>query len=178
MINAEDSLFLVIDVQEKLVKMLGETNLVKNVSTLMKACEILNVDCIVTEQYPKGLGETISEIKDINKNAKYFEKVDFSAIRSEEILSEIKAKNKKQIFLCGIETHICVLQTAEDLLKEGFEVFLIEDACGSRKSLDYQSALNYAKQIGIKILTTEMAVFSLLKTSKNPNFKAVQALIK
>ena len=178
MIDVENSLFLVIDVQEKLVKMLGETNLVKNVSTLMKTCELLNVDCIVTEQYPKGLGKTISELKNANLNAKYFEKVDFSAIRSEEITSEIQSKNKKQIFLCGIESHICVLQTAQDLINKGYEVFLVEDACGSRKELDYQSALNYARQIGIKILTTEMVVFSLLKTSKNEKFKEIQALIK
>lgn len=178
MINTDDSLFLIIDVQEKLVNMLKENNIVKNVSILAKTCDILNVPTIITEQYPKGLGETINEIKTISDNFKYFEKTAFSAIQNEEILSAIQKNGKKKIFLCGIETHICVLQTAEDLINLGYEVYLIKDACGSRKKFDYKCAISYAKQINIKILTTEMVIFSLLKSSKHPNFKEIQQLIK
>ena len=172
-ISEENVQFLIIDVQEKLVKMLGESEVSKNCIKLAKAINILKLPVIITEQYPKGLGSTINEIKENLPNANYIEKTAFSAF--EEIKHLIK---KKQIVIFGIETHICVLQTALELLKNGYEVFVVQCACGSRSEENKEAALRRLIHAGIEIVTLEMVIFELLKTSKHPNFKEIQAIIK
>ena len=121
-INADKCLFLIIDVQEKLVNMLEDKSVGKNAIKLAKTIGILNMPVLVTEQYPKGLGSTLNEIKSALNNAKYIEKTKFSALREENFSSLLE--NKKQVVIFGIETHICVLQTAMDLLNKGLEVLL------------------------------------------------------
>lgn len=177
MLNKNDCLFLIIDIQEKLVKMLEETDIVKNVTILVKSCDVLNIPTIITEQYPKGLGSTIDEIKSVS-NATYFEKTAFSAIKDEKILKEIENKNKKQIIICGIEAHICVLQTALELKEKGYEIYFVNDCSASRKSSDFQTAVEYLKQEDIRIVSKEIVLFSLLETSRHPNFKELQQLVK
>ncbi len=176
-INNKESLLLIIDVQEKLVNMLKEDTVGTNAVKLAKAANILNVPTVITEQYPKGLGSTIEEIKN-NAQAKYIEKTYFSALKEDRFEDLIKAYNKKQIILSGIETHICVLQTAFDLLNKGYEVFVVQDACGSRNNDNKEAALRRLIHAGVQIVTTEMVIFELLEGSKNPNFKEVQAIIK
>ncbi len=175
-INADKCLFLIIDVQEKLVNMLEDKSVGENAIKLAKAIGILNLPVLVTEQYPKGLGSTLTEIKSALKNAKYIEKTKFSAVREESFLSLLE--NKKQVVIFGIETHICVLQTAMDLLNKGLEVFVVASASGSRKEEDKQNALRRLMHAGAQIVTVEMVLFELLESSKHPNFKEVQALIK
>lgn len=179
-INSQNSVFLFIDIQEKLLGMLKEKiaeSCKKNSIILAKMTNILNIKSIITEQYPKGLGETISEIKEIfSQSAEFFEKTDFSALNIENI--ETAFENKKNIFVFGIETHICVFQTAIDLLKKEYNVFIIKNACASREKEEHKTALNLLEKEGAKIITTEMVVFEMLKTSKHPNFKEIQALIK
>ena len=179
MLQKENSLLLIIDIQEKLVKMVGPNNPVsQNCQKLLKASAILNIPCIITEQYPKGLGETISEIKSANPTAKYFEKTSFSAISTEEIKKAIITSEKKQVILCGIEAHICVLQTALELLSIGIEVFVVKDACASRKEDNFNNAFNRLAQEGARITDTEITLFELLRSSTHPNFKEIQSLIK
>jgi nicotinamidase-related amidase len=96
----------------------------------------------------------------------------------EKALDLIKSFNKKQIIIFGIETHICVLQTAIELVEKGFDVYLIKNASKSRQSFEHESGIDVMKNEKVNILTLEIALFELLRTSKNPNFKAVQALIK
>ena len=179
MLKQENSLLLIIDLQEKLVKIAkDDIQIILNAEKLLKASEILNIPTIITEQYPKGLGETIPAIKDANKSANYYEKTTFSAIATEEILTAIKNENKKQIILLGIEAHICVLQTALELLENGYEVFVIKDACASRKTENLENAFDRLNSAGAVITDTEITLFELLKSSKHPNFKEIQALIK
>lgn len=178
MISSENSLFLIIDIQEKLVKMLENDDIVKNTFVISKACDVLNIPVVVTEQYPKGLGETVLDIKSALSNAKYFEKTSFSALQNEDVLNEIEKSSKKQIIICGIEAHICVLQTAVELVDKGFEVYLLNDCSASRKNSDYLSAVEFLKQKGVKIVNKEIALFMFLRSSKHPNFKELQALIK
>ncbi len=177
-INAENSLFLIIDVQEKLVNMLKDENVKRNAVILAKTAHILNIPAIITEQYPNGLGSTIEEIKEVQKNTKYIEKTHFSAIKENGIAEDIKSANRKQIILFGIETHICVLQTAFDLIKNGYEVFIVQDASGSRTQENKDAALKRLIHTGCQIVTTEMVIFELLEYSKNPHFKEIQNLIK
>lgn len=174
-LNKVDTTFLIIDVQEKLVNMLKDKTVAQKSEILAKTANIMQLPVIVTEQYPKGLGSTISEVKDnLPSDAKYFEKVAFSALNDELVEKEL---TKKQVVLFGIEAHICVLQTAIALINKGFEVFVVKDACGSRNEYEFNIAMERLSLAGAIITCTEMVLFELLETAKNPDFKAVQALI-
>ncbi len=179
MLKTQDTLFLAIDIQEKLVKMIGENNSCsKNCEKLLQTAEILNIPTIVTEQYPKGLGKTINTIQKANKNSKYYEKKTFSAYSNLEIRNEIEKSKKQQIVISGIETHICVLQTVLELKSEGYEIYLVKDACGSRKQENHNTAIERLKFSGITITDTETTLFELIRSSEHKNFKEVQSLIK
>lgn len=179
-LNSEDSLVLIIDVQEKLLNaVFNKTSLEKRAKIIAGSAKILGIPVIVTEQYPKGLGSTVEELKSsLPENAQYFEKTAFSALENADVLNAIKSSGKKQIIIFGIETHICVSQTTNALINEGFEVSVIKDACGSRSELEYSAGLNRMKENGAHILTTEIALFEWLRGAKHPNFKEVQTLIK
>ncbi len=179
-LNIEDSLVLIIDVQERLLNAVFNKNLLeKKAEIITKAAKILDIPVYLTEQYPKGLGSTISVIKDVlDKENCCFEKIAFSALENKELLAALKKENKKQIILFGIETHICVNQTAEALIKEGFEVCVVSDACGSRVEMEYAAGLTRMKDNGAFIITTEIALFEWLKSAKHPKFKEIQSLIK
>ncbi len=178
MFNIDDTTIIAIDIQEKLVNMLkNKEEIAKNSIKILKAASILGVDTILSEQYPKGLGSTISEIKEI-KDFKIVEKTTFSALKTQEFKKEFDKFNNKNVLIFGIETHICVLQSVIDLIKENYNVFVIKDCCASRSKTNYKTALELLKQEGAKIITLEIALFEFLKSSKHPNFKEVQALIK
>lgn len=179
-LNLEDSLVLIIDVQEKLLNAVFNKEQVEKKSAIVaEAATILGIPVVVTEQYPKGLGNTISAVKDaLAEDTEVFEKTAFSALNNEEILEAIKKHNKKQILIFGIETHICVSQTTAALRELGYDVSVIKDACGSRAEEEYLAGLERMKDNGAYIITTEIALFEWLKGAKHPNFKAVQALIK
>ena len=178
-LEPENSLLLIIDVQEKLVKMLEKDDIVKKVSNLTKTANILSIPVVVTEQYPKGLGSTISEVaSEFPENTSVYEKVSFNALLTDGVLDKIKSYGKKQIVICGIETHICVHQTAAALMNEGFEVFVVKDGCGSRNKYEFKQGIELMQSNGAKISCVEIILFEWLKSAKNPHFKEVQALIK
>ena len=179
-LNIEDSLVLIIDVQEKLLNaVFNKTSLEKRAEIIAGAAKILGIPVIVTEQYPKGLGATVEGLKNtLAEDTQYFEKTAFSALENQEVLDALKKSGKKQVVIFGIETHICVSQTTNALINEGFEVSVIRDACGSRSELEYSAGINRMKDNGAHILTTEIALFEWLKSAKHPNFKEVQMLIK
>lgn len=179
-LNENDSLLLIIDVQEKLVNAAFNGDSVgKKTEILAKAAKILNIPVIITEQYPKGLGETIPSIKEIfGSDFSPYEKSAFSALDEENIFDILKNSDKHQIIVLGIETHICVNQTVNALIELGYDVSIICDACGSRSSFEHDAGVDRMREDGAHILTTEIALFEWLKTSKHPNFKEVQALIK
>ena len=179
-LNLEDSLVLIIDVQDKLLNaVFNKEQVEKNSAIIAEAAKILGIPVVVTEQYPKGLGNTIPAVKDaLAEDTEIFEKTAFSALNNEEILEAIKKHNKKQILIFGIETHICVSQTTAAFRELGYEVSVIKDACGSRAEEEYLAGLERMKDNGAYIITTEIALFEWLKGAKHPNFKAVQALIK
>ena len=176
MLKASDALVVMIDMQEKLINATNAENEVKQAEKIIKAAEILNIPVLVSEQYPKGLGQTLPELK--NDKQKYIEKTSFSLLKQEDALDMVRLFHKKQIILFGIETHICVYQTAMDLMKKGYEVYLIKDACKSRKEYEYNAGIDLMRQNGIKISCVEITLFELLESSKHPHFKEVQQLIK
>lgn len=178
-LNKEDSLLLIIDVQEKLVAALDKDVVVRRASSLTEAAKILEIPTVITEQYPKGLGATVEQVKQkLAPDAVFFEKTAFSALREDGFLEKLKSFNKKQIVVSGIETHVCVHQTVADLLNEGYEVYVVKDACASRNKYEFKQGVERMQENGAKISCLEIVLFEWLKTSKHPNFKEIQALIK
>lgn len=179
MLNTTNSMVLMIDVQEKLVKATGADVEAQNAAKMIAAANILGLPVLVSEQYPKGLGSTVTNVSEnFSENTKVIEKSAFSILKEENALETIKSYGKKQVILFGIETHICVLQTALELIKNGFEVYLIKNASKSRQEFEHLSGIDVMKSAGVNVVTLEITLFELLETSKNPSFKQVQALIK
>lgn len=183
MLDIEKSALVIIDIQERLVmasKYGQET--ADNMTKIAKAANILSIPTVVTEQYPKGLGTTLPQLQAaLTQSAFKTEKASFSAMLEPAFaqkIQELKSAGISQIVIGGIETHICVLQTAADLIKECFDVYVVKDACASRNKSEYKTGLAMLKQYGAKITCTEITLFEWLKTSKHPNFKEIQALIK
>lgn len=178
-LNIEDSLLIIVDIQERLVNALDKDVVVKRAAALTAAAKILSVPILATEQYPKGLGETVPQIKQyFTESTKTFEKTSFSIIKEPEIFEAVKNYGKKQILICGIETHICVHQTAADLLEEGYDVYVVKDACASRNKYEFKQGVERMQENGAKITCLEIVLFEWLKSSKHPNFKEIQNLIK
>ncbi len=176
-ITTENSAFLFIDIQEKLTAMLRKDKAAKKAEILAKTAKILNIKTVLTEQYPQGLGATIPQVKYcLPDSAKFFEKTSFNALDTEGVKEAIG--DIKNVFIFGIETHICVFQTALALLENGYNVFVVKDACASRETDEFKAGINLMEKEGAKIMTTEIVIFELLKSSKHPNFKEVQLLIK
>ncbi|MGN1124867.1 MAG: hydrolase [Candidatus Gastranaerophilaceae bacterium] len=178
-LDEKNCLLLLIDIQEKLVAMLEKNTVVKKSNTLLKTANLLDIPVIITEQYPKGLGSTVDYVSaQIKEGTEIVEKTAFSVLKDEGFLEKLKSYGKKQIIIGGIEAHICVHQTVADLIENGFDVYVVKDACASRKKDDFKTGVRLMKQNGAKITDTEIVLFELLKTSKHPKFKEVQALIK
>lgn len=181
---------LLIDYQEKLYPHIhNHSTLLKNVVFLVKSFKILRLPIIYTEQNPVGLGSTIKEIASEVRSydqAFYYSKSSFSCACSstedDGIIHKIReltdALNTKQVVVCGIETHICVFQTVYDLLKEGFEVFLVENATGSMKREDHEVAVQTMRNLGALVLNSTSIVYACLETASHPQFKEILREVK
>lgn len=179
--DSDKTILLIIDIQEKLLNSAyNSLSIKKNAQILSITAEKLNIPIFITEQYPKGLGETIPEIKKSLNNSKNIicEKIDFNAFADKNIYNKFREFHKKQVIICGIETHICIYQTAEYLLNKGYETAVVYDACGSRAEIEHNIGLENIRQKGGWVKTTEMILFELLKSAKHPSFKDLQLLIK
>lgn len=180
LLQPEESMLLVVDIQEKLLAAMpdAEKFLAKTVALLEGAAR-LQLPVVVSEQYPKGLGHTEASVKGhFPANVNVLEKISFGCGQDAEILSYLQHLGRKQILLCGLETHICVNQTAHQLLQKGFQVHLMTDATRSRDKKDYKTALAKMDRSGVILSSVEMALFELLGSASHPEFKAVQALVK
>ncbi len=180
LIEASKACLLLVDVQDRLMPAMHQAERVAdNCVVLLKTAEKLDLPIIITEQYPKGLGPTIPELE--HKGAMIFEKLSFSAMRDDAIRAHFKAMEDsgfKHVVMAGIEAHVCVLQTAMDLKKAGFDVFVVADAISSRTVQSVELALARLGDNGIQTINVEMAVFELAGKAGTPEFKALSALIK
>ena len=178
-IKAEDSLFCLVDVQDKLYPhVTNKDEVEKNLITLVKGLKVLSIPFIVNEQYKKGIGETIPSLKELVYDYPHFEKTTFSCCQNEPTMEAITAADKKVVIVAGIETHVCVLQTCIDLLEAGLEVVLVTDCCTSRKQNDTDVAITRLVQAGVIPTTYESILFELTVTAKNPVFKEISSLVK
>ena len=170
---------VIVDIQERLVPAMAQKEKVyTNCQHIIEAAKLLAVPFIVTEQYPKGLGPTVNEIKDTLPHYEPLEKITFDCCRGEGFLEKVASLNRKQIILTGMETHVCVLQTCLSLLKEGYTVHLVSDAVCSRKKDDYRTAKELMRDAGSVITCTETVLFQLLEKAGTPEFKTISKRIK
>ncbi len=178
-ILAEEVLVLVIDIQERLVvAMKDNEKYLDNTSRFLRGIKELQIETIVTQQYKKGLGETKDNIKELVENATFFDKISYSCLKDEAIKEAVIQSNKKVVLICGIEAHICVLQTAIDLKEEGFIPVVVEDCIASRKDNDKAVALKRMEKEGVYLTTYESVLFEMLQTAKHDKFKNISSIIK
>ncbi|MFT3744683.1 MAG: isochorismatase family protein [Pyrinomonadaceae bacterium] len=169
---------VVVDVQQAFRDVIPDLALmVSRIVTAVQGFQILGVPVIVTEQYPKGLGNTVEEIQRvlINQNSP-IEKTTFSG--AAPVIEKLKEMQVSQVVLCGLETHICVNQTAHDLLEGGFQVHILTDCVASRSDHNRAAGLAKMSRSGVIECSTEMALFELMRDAKHDKFKEIQALIK
>lgn len=177
-LNKEEALFLIIDIQEKLANIMdNKDQVVDNTNILIKAGKLMDIPVIFTEQYPKGLGSTLEELTVNLVNPEVYEKTSFNAYLG-DIKNVLDEKKRKKIVIPGMETHICVMQTARELIAAGYEVFIPRDAVCSRTQENFINALDQMKAMGATITNTEAIIFDLLKVSGTPEFKILSKMIK
>lgn len=179
LLNRAQTALLVIDIQDRVHTVMRyretvETNTIK----LIRGCQLLHVPIFLTEQYPKGLGHTISSIRNALQAILPLQKMTFSCCGSVELMNVLQEKNIQQVAVVGIETHVCVLQTALDLLANQYQVHVVRDAVSSRHELDHQTALQRLQQEGAIITTAEAVLFELMQRADAAEFKEVSKLVK
>ena len=178
-ITKKDTLAIVVDYQEKLIPAMDrKEELIKDSAVLIKGIKALGVPVIVSQQYTKGLGETITEIKEaLPEDYTLLEKNTFT-LYNDENKSLIDNMWRKNIIICGTETHICVLQTALDLIEAGYNVFMPVDCVGSRREMDKNAGIQRFIREGGFVTSKEAILFELTYSSKDEAFRTVSDLIK
>jgi len=177
LMGAEDSALLVVDAQVKLLEIIPQrARIVWNIRRLLDAADALHIPARATEQYPDRLSPTVPELRERIGAAP--NKMCFSACVCGEIFEQWRADSRYRVLLCGIESHVRILQTALDLVAAGFEPYVAVDAVGSRYAIDYEMALRRMELSGVTLTTTETAMFEWCRTADRPEFKKISALAK
>lgn len=174
---------LLIDYQEKLIRFIHDNDKVlRNASFLAQCFLKMGMEVIYTEQNPDGLGKTVSDLTSVLGNsARLFVKNCFSSLGDascKDLLLSEELKKYNQVIIAGVETHICVFQTAYDLMKSGYEVFVAYDACGSMKREHHEASIQTLRSLGAIVLPSISIVYAALETADNPLFKEVLQLVK
>jgi nicotinamidase-related amidase len=173
LMDAEKSSLLVVDVQDKLLHHIhGWQALLQNVIWLVRVARKIGVPVMATEQYPKGLGYTTTELAREFPKGVVAEKVHFSCVAA-QCLPGLSGGDRSQVVICGMESHVCVMQTAIELRESGKDVFVVGDAVGSRSTSDKVFALDRMRDHGIEIVSREMVAFEWLRKAGTPLFKEV-----
>ena len=178
-ITAQNAAVVVVDMQEKLMAtMPRRAEVVAAADKLIRAARLLQVPTLVTAQYIKGLGPICAELAEATAGLAPIEKIAFSCCGSEDFTRAIKECGRKRVILCGVETHVCVQQTAFDLMSSDHTVYIAADAVCSRREMDYAVAVERMRDFGAVITTVEALVYELLREAGTPQFKQVLPLFK
>jgi len=171
---------VVVDLQEAFRSPINDfVQIATRISIAVRGFQILNLPIIITEQYPKGLGRTAEEILfSLPPEFEFIEKTAFSSCGAAAFMGKLRESGATQIVLCGLETHVCINQTAHDLLSENYEVHLLHDCVSSRFTHDKEIALRKMQASGVIPSSVEMALFELMTDAKHEQFKAIQELVK
>lgn len=179
MITPQDTVLLIIDVQGKLAQVVHESEAVeRNISKLIRAAKILGVPVLYTEQYPKGLGHTVEALQELLSEEKPLEKIAFSCCAEESFMEKLRGLNRNNVLVTGMETHVCVYQTANELIEYGYSVHLVADAVTSRTREDREIGIRCIEKAGAWLKSTEMVIFELLRIAQGEEFKAISKIIK
>jgi nicotinamidase-related amidase len=179
LLACELSCLLIVDVQEKLTPVMTDPRrVIHQGALLIRAAARLGVPVLATEQYPKGLGPTMIDLRQLLPAQDILAKTHFSATADPAVLARLHLIGRQQIVLMGIEAHICVLQTALDLKSKGFKPFVVADACASRRLESEVMAWARLRQEGVPLLSLEMVIFEWLQASTNEAFRELSALIR
>lgn len=178
-IDKEDTVLLIVDIQDKLAVVMKEREkVVRNNLHLVELAKMIRLPVMVTEQYPKGLGATVPEIREALPSYRPVEKMTFDCCGQPAFLEELKGHQKKNVVLTGMETHICVLQTCIGLLKGGINVHVVQDAICSRTKENWKTGMEFMRDAGAVVTCTETVLFQLLKVAGTEEFKAISKRIK
>ncbi len=177
-LEEDETLLLIIDMQQKILNSIKDNHqLVFNINKLIDTCTLLNVHIALTEQNPLKLGKTIESITN-NNEFPNFEKMEFSCSKNKNLMNYINEYEFKNIIICGIESHICILQTSIDLLQKGLNIIIPRDAIGSRNEIDNDTAFLRLVLSGAVASTTESIICELCKTSNRKEFREVSKILK
>lgn len=178
-ITKENTVGLIIDMQERLFPVMWEKEtLLKNCGKLVKGLNELNIPLVVTQQYTKGLGDTLPEIKAAIPNFEYIEKKDFSCYDVPEVVARLNDLQAKNVIISGIESHVCVLQTAVDLKAAGLNPVVVMDCVSSRTRENIELAKERFRNEGIMMTSYESVLFELTRSAGAPEFRAISKLVK
>jgi nicotinamidase-related amidase len=180
-LDRDKAVLVVIDVQEKLCVAMDHKvlhRLTKNIGILLESAAELGVPVLVTEQYVKGLGATLAELKEKAGAAPCYEKMAFSCCGSSEFIEKLKSSGRTQVIVTGMETHVCVLQTVIELRDAGFEVHLVKDAVMSRSKQNWLTAVESMTLTGAVPTSTESVVFQLLRVAGTDEFRKLSKLVR
>lgn len=178
-ITRQNTSGLIIDIQEKLFPvMCQKEKLLKNCQLLIQGLGQLNISLIITQQYSRGLGETIEGIKSVLHDFQHIEKREFSCCDEPSVIEKLRIQEAKNVIICGIESHVCVLQTAIDLKENGFNPVVVADCISSRNHESIDLAKERFRYEGIMMTSAESILFELTRTSAAPEFKAISNLVK
>lgn len=180
-LEAEKTALVVVDIQEKLLPpIFNKDQLVKNSQLLVRAAQILHMPVLVTTQYARGLGGVVPEITSLLPTSTVLDKVEFGCFGSGAFCTAVKSLpgNRNTLLLCGMEAHICVMQTALGALNAGYLVHVAADAVGSRTESNWRAGLDRMRAAGAVISSTEMAVYELMRASGTPAFKELLPYLK
>lgn len=182
-ITPQESVLLIIDIQEKLSRVMDQDVLekvVSNINLLATLAEELKIPIILTEQYPEGLGPTIGSIREILKNKKhdFLSKVSFGCCDDGAFNKKLRSLKRKKVILTGMETHVCVYLTALGLMKTGYRPFVVSDAVISRTKFHYKNGLDLLRQSDALVSNTETLLFQLMVNSGTPLFRKISTLLK
>ncbi len=178
-LNKEETVLLIVDIQEKLAAVMKERErVVRNTLHLIELAKMITVPVMVTEQYPKGLGKTVAEIREALPEYRPIEKMTFDCCGQPSFLENLKKLGRRTVLLTGMETHICVLQTCLGMLKGGVAVHVVRDAVCSRTEENRQSGIEFMRDAGAVVTSTETALFQLLQVAGTEEFKKISQRIK
>lgn len=179
MLQKDDTVLVLIDIQGKLAEIVDNSEFViGNIAKMTQGVQLLGLPILWLEQYPKGLGKTVEAIAQHLTDQQPIEKITYSAYDTPEFVEKLEATGRKKVLLAGIETHICVYQTAAHLLQNGYEVEVLADCVSSRTAKNNEIGLQKIVQIGAKVTSVEMALFEMLQIAKGDTFKAISKLVK
>jgi nicotinamidase-related amidase len=178
-IDKENTVLLIVDIQDKLAAVMKEKDrVVKNNLHLVELAKMIGMPVMVTEQYPRGLGTTVPEIREALPFYRPVEKMTFDCCGQPAFLEELREHNKSNVVLTGMETHICVLQTCIGLLRGGINVHVVQDAICSRTKDTWKIGIEFMREAGAVVTCTETVLFQLLKVAGTEEFKAISKRIK